>query len=181
MKDPRRDYMSTDTIIAMSAVIIALASLFISVWSTIETRKHNRLSVTPHLKIDYFHKPSEPIKVILSNNGIGTALINEFLVLLDGASLSNIEAAGLSEALPRAGLVGTFYAYTPSGSDALSVGEQVILLLFDTDVPQIEERKKIMACLSRITFKIHYESMYGDKFNLHTTAIGGEPEKAGLL
>ena len=168
--------MKADTIIAISAVTIALASLFVSVWSAFQTRKHNRLSVTPHLKIDYFHKPSEPIKVILSNNGIGTALIKEFSVLLDGVTVLGVEAAGLSEALPKIGLVGTYYAYTPLSNDALSVGGQELLLSFDVPASQFGERQQIVASLSRITFEIQYESMYGDKFSLNTTAIGSAPE-----
>lgn len=156
----------------MSAVTIALASLFVSVWSAFLTRKHNRLSVTPHLKIDFFHKPSEPIKVMLSNHGIGTALIKEFAVLMDGVPVPRGEAAGLGEALPRIGLVGTYYAYTPSGDDALSIGAHVLLLSFDIQAAQFEERRKIVASLSRIMFKIRYESIYGDKFCLSTTAIG---------
>ncbi|MFY9572566.1 MAG: hypothetical protein WAV20_14295 [Blastocatellia bacterium] len=134
------------------------------------------MSVTPHLKIDYFHKPDEPIKVILSNNGIGTALIKQFAVLLDGVPVPAVEAAGLSEALPGAGLVGTYYAYTPSGDDALSVGGNVLLLSFDIHTPRFEERQKTVASLSRITFQIQYESMYGDKFHLISTAIGSTPE-----
>ena len=44
---------SSDTILLVSAIIIATISIIISLWEGIETRKHNRLSVQPRMEI-YF-------------------------------------------------------------------------------------------------------------------------------
>ena len=45
--------ISSDTILLVSAIIIATISIIISLWEGIETRKHNRLSVQPRMEI-YF-------------------------------------------------------------------------------------------------------------------------------
>ena len=170
--------MSADTVIAISAAVIALASLFVSIWSAAVTRKHNRLSVTPHLKVDCFHSPNEPIKITLINNGLGTAIIKRFTVCLDGVPVSGVEAAGLSEALPRIGLVGGFYAYTPATDDALSAGEQMVILSFAVPDHDPKEMGALRASLARIAFRIHYESMYGDTFVLNRNALGAGESRA---
>lgn len=163
--------MGTDTVIAISAAIIALASLFVSIWSAVATRKHNRLSVTPHLRVDYSHKPGEPVRVILSNNGIGTAIIKNFAIYLDGTLLTAKAAGGLTEALSKTGITGYFFAYTLSSDDAVSSGEHMDLLSFSIK-NNLEEMAKVQASLSRISFRIDYGSMYGDKFCLQRTALG---------
>jgi len=77
---------------------------------------------------------------------------------------------GLSEALPKIGLAGTLYSYTLTADDALSAGEQaVIISLALANHPQA---RALRESLTRLVFTISYESMYGDKFVLTRNALG---------
>jgi hypothetical protein len=73
-----------NTIVAVSAVLIAFSSLGVSIWQGFLTRKHNRLSVKPSLRVDRKTALNERPGVILTNKGIETAVIKEITVYLDG-------------------------------------------------------------------------------------------------
>ena len=45
--------VSSDTIVSFSAIVIAIASVVVTIWQGIETRKYNRLSVRPKLGISF--------------------------------------------------------------------------------------------------------------------------------
>ena len=45
--------ISSDTVVSLSAIIIAIASIVVTIWQGIENRNHNRLSVRPKLAINF--------------------------------------------------------------------------------------------------------------------------------
>ena len=167
--------MRSESVIAISAGVIALASLFVSIWSARVTRKHNRLSVAPHLRVDYFDRLKEGVEVVLKNNGLGTAIIRRFAVRLDGIPVPTSNSSSVGEALMSTGVVDKVYAFVPTVDDALSAGEQILLFSF---LPENHQSKKIQPSLARITFNIDYESMYGDSFRLNRNATGTAPNKS---
>jgi hypothetical protein len=169
--------MSPSEITALSAVAVALASLTVSVWTGLLTRRHNRLSVTPHVRVNFSHRPGEHVKVTLSNSGIGPAVIKGMRTWVDGQVVSSTEAAGLVDALPKAGLSGEFYAFTFFEGDALSPGEEKVLIEFGVDGEGAEAGQKLRAALARVGLMIEYESMYGDRHAV-TKSLTGEPLKA---
>src|ERR1043166_2735072 len=105
--------MTAQIITAISAIVIALASLLVAIWSSVLTRKHHRLSVTPRLRVDYVHMPDQPIEVTLTNNGLGTAIVREFAVLIDGSPMSGTGPYAVVAALRSIGWMPRFSAYTP--------------------------------------------------------------------
>jgi len=76
--------MDDETVTAICAVIIALSALVVSIWEGIQNRKHNRLSVRPHLRIDRSTYVGSPAKITIGNNGLGTAIVQSFTVHCDG-------------------------------------------------------------------------------------------------
>jgi hypothetical protein len=45
--------LTSDHILSISAIVIALASICVTLWKGSEIRKHNRLSVLPKIQIAY--------------------------------------------------------------------------------------------------------------------------------
>lgn len=81
--------MAPEIIIAISSTIIALCALCLSCWQAHLLLKHNKISVKPHLTTwfssDYINKKYE---VSIINNGIGPALIKEFVVKVDNTIIT---------------------------------------------------------------------------------------------
>ena len=76
-------------ILSISAIVIALASLIVTIWQGIITRKHNILSVKPLpdiLTSNYENR----LAVTLENNGTGPLIIKDFRAFIDDRSRSNI-------------------------------------------------------------------------------------------
>ncbi len=78
----------TNTIVSFSAIIVAVASIFISTWQGMEIRKHNRLSVRPKLEI-HFYINKQDFGYSLLNNGLGPANIIENKVLFNNVEISS--------------------------------------------------------------------------------------------
>ena len=76
----RNKKISSDKIVSYSAIIIAMASIFVANWQGIETRNHNRLSVRPKLEI-IFESGKDSFGYYLLNNGLGPAIVTEKTIL----------------------------------------------------------------------------------------------------
>src|SRR3990167_560763 len=71
-------------ITGISTIVIAVCALAFSIWQGMQTRKHNKLSVRPHLTAWVKRDAVKRFYSIeLINNGIGPALIEEFLIKVD--------------------------------------------------------------------------------------------------
>ena len=72
------DFLKPEIIISLAAITLTIVTLF-------QTRRHNKLSVTPHLNtfLDQ-NTPKECLSLYLMNNGIGPAKINNITVVING-------------------------------------------------------------------------------------------------
>jgi hypothetical protein len=73
----------TDRWIAFAAVVIASCSLFITVTEWRASRQHARISAQPRLSYTYFYN-DDGAGWRRSNNGLGTARLRGFRMLVDG-------------------------------------------------------------------------------------------------
>jgi hypothetical protein len=53
--------ISSDTVTAIAATVIALLALIVSIWQGVTSREHNRLSVKPHLDIAWIGDTSNEL------------------------------------------------------------------------------------------------------------------------
>jgi hypothetical protein len=159
-------------IVAVSSLVVALAAVAVTIWQGMLTRKHNRLSVLPRLRIDFDHPTGGEVVVTLMNTGLGPAVINSYEVRVDGAPSPVSGMLRLGHAVIGLGLVESFYAYAPAPSDVFAAGEKRTLLSFRPAKDNDQERDRIHTALARVTLDFAYESMYGDKQQLVITAIG---------
>ena len=74
-----------ETVTAIAATVTAVAALSIAVWDNVQTRSYNRVSVQPHLVIE-FAKHQGPTgdsgTLVLRNEGIGPAQIEGITIQL---------------------------------------------------------------------------------------------------
>lgn len=155
--------------------VIALLALFVAVWSIISSRRHNRLTVSPHL-YDVIDRDSVNLKCgfYLINKGLGPAIIKSTSYYLDGAKVEFKELLNIMENLPSE--FGISINKLKPGS-AISKDEvcSIIEIKWDTlkyDLPADKETRKriendVKGFSSQIAKRfgvvIEWESAYGEK------------------
>lgn len=155
--------MDVNSITAICAVIIALASLVVAVMESRASREYNRQSVRPVLQIIRSRLHGDlRAGLMLRNVGLGPAVIVGTTVILDGDRIGSWDRETFAH------LVGTNKP-VPSFSSlyeraVVPAGEEKYLILMD---PFKEERHSWFWNLiaHRLTLEVRYESLYGgEKF-----------------
>jgi hypothetical protein len=77
---------NTDRIVSLSAMVVGLGSLFTIVYQTYLTREAQHASVMPYLMVD-LNSNEQGVFVVLGNNGIGPALIEDIRVRYEGREI----------------------------------------------------------------------------------------------
>lgn len=170
--------MSWEAIAGFSSVVIAVCALGLTVWQAAITRRHNRLSVTPHLTTwTQSEQVTGRYSVEILNNGIGPALIKSFSVQVDGQPIGGEGPEPIEKALKvlfpqysfRSSQAYMARGYMMSAKEARSL---VAVEFFGERFPRQEE---VDHAMKRTRLLIEYESIYGDKRLLDTDALRSNP------
>lgn len=162
-------------ITAIAAVFISFIALAFSIYNSYRGRKHDRLSVRPHLEIIYNVKDDGDTGLILCNNGVGPGIITKFEVYFDDKLV--IAEPGKNpwkyfiknNILPNARYVDCSIL----NQSWLSANISQKLFILDCSIKKgetaIEKRLRIQnlnsffKIINRIKVKIDYESCYAGK------------------
>lgn len=158
--------MSADTVTAICAAVIAMLALFASAWQGYETRRHNQLSVMPHLDIfgpniefdDEYQQNF--LGLVLDSAGLGPARIVEYSLLVDGDRFTekDISSDKLLGRLPAKSKV-----WWLQPGDALVVGRRRFVFAIPSDSSD-SNRQEFFQALQRVRVVIKYESFYGKDY-----------------
>lgn len=157
--------MTASDIIATSAAIIALASLYVAIQQTALTRTHNRLSVRPFLEIYRKQFDNEPIEYSVENRGIGPAIIKSFHVLVDDKEVAAPDGNSIYAAMDKLSFDRSIVGGHLFGSnEVLKAGQEIVVVRFPTSGDDQSLHKELLGKLPRMKFKIRYESIYEEKY-----------------
>jgi hypothetical protein len=154
--------IDADRILSVSAIVIALTSVAVSIWEGHETRLHNRLSVRPRIGING-DVENTTFGLVLENNGLGPAVVRDYVLLLDGKPFEKKGFGGLDVLLDSLGLGGRLAAKGPigPGSTVPAGGRENLFYL------KREPSDDLMAVISemekRLRVQVRYASMYGER------------------
>jgi hypothetical protein len=155
--------MNTETIISLAAAIISLCAISISIWQGYLMRKHNRISVKPILSFGAKLKSaSGKNKIIMSNNGLGTAILKELRIFVNGDFIGLADchenwhsALQKAEAMFEGGNHTIF-----AGDFPIMAGETINLLTLIDDITD----DQVLEILGKFDFEVKYECLYGKKY-----------------
>lgn len=168
LKEIKIRKLSDDTIVAICAAFIALCALGISVWQGIETRRHNKLSVSPYLSIRVVISKQAPYMGIqIDNNGVGPAVIKKCIVFIDGEptqvdSYESWEKAGNAARIFDKKVS---FLTLPQGT-VLKEGQSIPFIAYPKENQTEESIKIFQERLSHLRVKIIYESIYKEEFEV---------------
>ncbi len=158
-------------IVPIAAIIMATVAVVISILQGCETRKHNRLSVTPILNI-YTIEPEmtstkldKTFGLFMVNNGTGPAIINKVSLFVDGVFMEG-EKNGWPEALLNENLIldeNWIRYYSLDNGSAIRPGQTVKLLYNIPELSNIELLTRLANTLSKLHYKVDYKSIYKEE------------------
>ncbi len=94
--------IGAENILAACSLFVALLALIFSIWQGAATRKHNRLSLMPHLIFNFRMSNREKfVEIELVNSGTGIAFLEKVEYSLDSQILAVDAPRDLSSELPK--------------------------------------------------------------------------------
>lgn len=161
------------------SLFVATVALVTAIWSAAVTRKHNRLSVKPLLAISESIADKEGSKgMYLINCGFGPAIIRSFEVFFEDEKIlaDSVENLNL-EIKKHLNQPKSYFRYSLfNDGDPIQTGEKNELFAlgpndFYSDLEQ-EEKAKFVRGVRNLNWKIEYESIYEETFEV--AGGGGE-------
>ena len=150
--------LSAETVISMSATVIAVVALAVSIYEARASRKHNRHSVRPVLQLWLGYSDGKESGLLIVNSGLGPALITKTMATVDGVPVGpwikpNVDT--IREPLPFDASATTFAA-----GAFLKTDYQALLLGVD-EFAWDEHGELISLIDQRLKLEVQYESLYG--------------------
>jgi hypothetical protein len=150
--------VNADTITAICATSIAVASLAVSVAQTRSIQQHNRRSVRPFLQFEYQRRTDGETGLRLQNVGIGPAAVTVATFTLDGVEVGPWEESVVNQL--RRSLQERPRARTLRSGVVIPAGYNEFLLYLDKyDRSRDEWFWDLIR--RRLLLEIRYESIYG--------------------
>lgn len=157
-----------DLIVGLTATLLALLALVVTVWEGIVMRRHNRLSVRPMLDFKLLLAAYSPdFGLTLLNKGVGPAIITKFDLFVDGQPIAKDGTGGWISALCAIGQQKKKWRYGWwEVGQLMEAGEKLeVLGRFGreprNDQQLEDERNSLRLALGRINILIEYTSVYG--------------------
>jgi len=137
-------------IVSYAAMFTAFMALIVSIYEGYEIRKHNRLSVRPHLITEINIKGIRQESIIIKNGGLGPAIINEFEIFANGKKMKS-----WNDAMNEIKLTKFSSLTNLAEGDVIKSGERLPIVVLDTIIDNFN-----------LSFNLKFKSMYDEGFTL---------------
>lgn len=158
--------MTPELIISTCSIIVATSAVGMSIWQTMMTRQHNKLSVCPHLSIDYDRRTTADIAFILNSSGLGPSKLISYKWIVNNKEFSVRSRQDYQDLFNVLGVSNHHVEfYGPTIGRFVEQGFSSFLVKWPNSANN-EVHNIIKQCLESHTVKIviEYESIYGEKF-----------------
>lgn len=147
-----------------AATFIATCAMIVTIWQGWISRKHNKLSVKPHLDYERHIRKDSPIILSIKNHGLGPAIIKSIIFNINGKKFNGTIIELLTE-IKASGIGLTYNHEIISQNTAMNANEQHDLLTI-TNSHENDNYDKAIDVFKKISFTIIYQSLYEETFNL---------------
>ena len=153
-------------------MIIAIASIAISIWEGSAMRKHYHLSVMPRLNNSFTVNDSSSNNnasaiFTISNNGLGPAVILSREYYVDGNKIDDSKnhfSVIIDSTLNFDNTAGTTFSSIPKGTTIPSGDNLTVFGLFFSNRESFYRQR--MKLNNRLSYIIKYESLYGEQYEV---------------
>jgi hypothetical protein len=163
--------MDWQVVTGISSSIIALCALIFTIWQGFQVRKHNKLSCRPYLTTWVDSDENKGFyAVVLMNNGLGPALIENFILKVDGKIIPGERAEPIEKALkilfPNHNY-NSYHSFVSKGY-SMAAKDKCILVSIQFTNPPFPAREFVEHAINRGDIEISYKSFYDEVFRLST-------------
>lgn len=147
----------TPSVIALTAIVLSLCALFVSVLEVSSIRSEQRMGVWPYIDLSTSFN-GEGFQVSATNKGIGPARVRSIRMTLGGREIDNLDTMILDVLGPdKAFSYDVYRASNPTGS-VLSPDEESNLF----SVPWTDASRELVENLGDFSVELCYCSVYDD-------------------
>ena len=169
------DTFTASEILAFSSLIIAVLALITTIWQAYTTRKHNILSVKPHIALHIVTIVSEEPKVIINNNGAGTAYIRYINIEYKGQFFTLNSKESISSLLKTFELKETdlhrFVFFPGQLSLTPNSSHEIIAFPVSKNDVNFYKNKSIIEKLYQLKIYVEYSCIYNKTYSSSTNFI----------
>lgn len=164
--------MDFNTIGSISAIVIGLSALGISIWQGMETRKSFRISVKPKLILECNYVVYGPNPGIsLCNKGIGPAVIQRIVYSYNNSAYQTNQIAKLiqkivSEKFSDIDLC-QLQAFIVDTETIIPATNHIVLFALAEEDRNLENYAILNKILNLIQVDVDYKSLYNEPFHEH--------------
>tara|TARA_R110002073_G_scaffold84612_1_gene201494 strand:- start:4414 stop:4911 length:498 start_codon:yes stop_codon:yes gene_type:complete len=157
--------MTTGLIIALSTTVIAVCALGVSFWQGYLQSRHQKLSVQPHMTIDFETRSNNDVAVYFRSNGLGPAKLIEYSWLFNNKIFSIESHRDYGDLLNALGLGDeSAELYSPHMGGYVEQGFSTFFVRFLGSAGS-EQHKEVSSRLCQAKIMLRYESIYGEEFS----------------
>ena len=171
--------ISTDRLLALSAIMISLLTLIIFIYQTSLIREQSRLSVTPRFSFNAVQNVKDTIliyKIELENKGLGPGIIEEIKIVHDNKKYDLDFTEFFDQVYPDMEKYGRIISEMTLGTgDTVMPGEEIRLIGFRIPMSKVEGLTQYLGNEGEdfpFTVEVIYSSIYKEKWKTHLNATG---------
>ncbi len=153
--------------IQVMALIVALGAFAINAWNAQEARNHDKISVTPHILINFRTLHASEIIIEMESQGLGPAEFIEYKWLIDNEEFHIKDLSDYSKVIKKLDIPDVeLSTWAPIKGEFFNVGYKHNLIHLNTDdneaiYTSIKEK------ISIAVVEIKYKSIYGEIFTVN--------------
>ena len=156
---------SSELIISISAIIIAVVSVVVTVWQGIETRRHNRLSVQPRLELTFaLSYKEDKADFTLKNKGLGPAILGNATAVINGTTYNLNDTDRFFEFLDKMGIGSVSISFDNLEYESTVIPNET-LTIFSVKISDLKNLGiKPPSIMTNVKVSIKYKSLYEEDF-----------------
>ncbi|KOO13204.1 hypothetical protein AKJ18_19795 [Vibrio xuii] len=161
--------MTSSDVIAICAVFIAILSFVSTAWQAWLMRTHNKMSVRPHVEIIGDYMRGNDISYIISNDGLGPAIISTVELTLNNERYEVKDYDDFKSALMKIDIDIDKLPHKiriMEMNTAIGVSKNVLFMGFPKSGTDISMRLDLERKLKKMDITISYKCIYGKEFKV---------------
>jgi hypothetical protein len=158
-------YRQPETFVALAALVVSLSAVIVGIYEAQLQRAHDRAEVWPHLEISTYVTPDRA-ELYLENTGLGPAIINSAVVMVDGRPVHNWN--DVLQTLNGGSPIRTFGSASVD-DHALRAGDKTVMItLAKENTPP-----HFWDAIARVSIQVCYHSAFNDFWMVSDNHLGG--------